>query len=200
MASPVICSHRVAAMIVRNTEGNRHRRIRCPHGVRSAPCPSAWRPLCARMLRDSQLVLGRPAHAAVRPRASNGRRGSRDGRAPPGTPRPRNPGWGGGRGPLARPRQSLLPSPISRRVFQYSAPGPVGCVAALCPAVALFVEHWRHRMTKPQISVRLDPELVATVERAAEQERRTVSNLVRKLIIDWAATRAGPDQSRQVAA
>ena len=51
-------------------------------------------------------------------------------------------------------------------------------------------------MTKPQISVRLDPELVATVERAAEQERRTVSNLVRKLILDWAAARAGPDQSQ----
>jgi uncharacterized protein (DUF1778 family) len=51
----------------------------------------------------------------------------------------------------------------------------------------------------PQISVRLDPDLVATIERAAVQERRTISNLVRNVIADWAAARAGGDQSRQAA-
>lgn len=40
-----------------------------------------------------------------------------------------------------------------------------------------------------QISVRLEAEVLAAVARAAEQERRTVSNLVRNVLIDWASAR-----------
>jgi hypothetical protein len=54
--------------------------------------------------------------------------------------------------------------------------------------------------TPRQVSVRLDPDLAAKVARAAELERRTISNLVRNVLADWAAARAGPDQSRQQAA
>jgi uncharacterized protein (DUF1778 family) len=50
-----------------------------------------------------------------------------------------------------------------------------------------------------QIATRVEPELFAAIERAAEQERRTVSNLVRNVISDWAAARAAGDQSRQAA-
>jgi hypothetical protein len=42
---------------------------------------------------------------------------------------------------------------------------------------------------KDQVCVRLGPELVETVEQAAAKERRTVSNLIRLVIADWAAAR-----------
>jgi predicted transcriptional regulator len=50
-----------------------------------------------------------------------------------------------------------------------------------------------------QVSVRLDPDLAAKVARAAELERRTVSNLVRKLILDWDAARAAGGDQRHAA-
>ena len=40
-----------------------------------------------------------------------------------------------------------------------------------------------------KISVRVDGELAALIEAVAEQERRTLSNLVRNVLIDWAAAR-----------
>jgi len=42
---------------------------------------------------------------------------------------------------------------------------------------------------REQISVRLDDEILTAVERAAEEERRTVSNLVRNVLADWANDR-----------
>jgi hypothetical protein len=42
---------------------------------------------------------------------------------------------------------------------------------------------------RDQVSVRLGPELVETVEQAAAQERRTVSNLIRCVLADWAQSR-----------
>jgi predicted transcriptional regulator len=45
----------------------------------------------------------------------------------------------------------------------------------------------RHGM--PQVSVRIGPELADEIERAAEAERRTKSNLVRNVLADWAAAR-----------
>ncbi len=46
----------------------------------------------------------------------------------------------------------------------------------------------------PQVSVRLDPALVAVIEREASAERRTISNLLRNVISDWAAARAADGQ------
>ena len=45
------------------------------------------------------------------------------------------------------------------------------------------------RRRREQISVRLDDEILTAVERAAEEERRTVSNLVRNVLADWANDR-----------
>jgi hypothetical protein len=44
------------------------------------------------------------------------------------------------------------------------------------------------QLTK-QISVRLEAEVLRSVEQAAEAERRTVSNLVRNVLINWASAR-----------
>jgi hypothetical protein len=89
-------------------------------------------------------------------------------------------------------RRGALCAILDRLSVRGVSPGPVRCCDLL--TVVSLSKDWRHRMsnqTPRQISVRLDPDLVATIERAAEQERRTVSNLVRNLIADWAAARAG---------
>jgi hypothetical protein len=43
-------------------------------------------------------------------------------------------------------------------------------------------------MTK-QLSVRVDPELLDDLERAAAEDRRPVGNLVRCILADWQAAR-----------
>ncbi len=40
-----------------------------------------------------------------------------------------------------------------------------------------------------QVSVRLDPRTIETIEKVAEAEARTVSNLVRCVLSDWASGR-----------
>jgi Arc/MetJ-type ribon-helix-helix transcriptional regulator len=45
----------------------------------------------------------------------------------------------------------------------------------------------------PQVSVRVGHELADEIERAAEEERRTRSSLVRNLLEDWAAARRAGD-------
>jgi metal-responsive CopG/Arc/MetJ family transcriptional regulator len=45
------------------------------------------------------------------------------------------------------------------------------------------------KTSRQQISVRVDDELLNEVERAAQEERRTVSNLVRNVLADWASER-----------
>jgi hypothetical protein len=40
-----------------------------------------------------------------------------------------------------------------------------------------------------QVSVRLDPRTIETIEKVAEAEARTVSNLVRIVLADWASGR-----------
>lgn len=49
-----------------------------------------------------------------------------------------------------------------------------------------------------QVSFRIDDELRREIERAAAQERRPVSNLLRNVVADWAAARRR--QNEQVAA
>ena len=41
-----------------------------------------------------------------------------------------------------------------------------------------------------QVSVRLDPRTIETIEKVAEAEARTVSNLVRLVLEDWTAGRS----------
>lgn len=45
-----------------------------------------------------------------------------------------------------------------------------------------------------QISVRVEPDVLNEVERAAAEERRTVSNLVRNVLADWAQARHSHDR------
>jgi uncharacterized protein (DUF1778 family) len=45
------------------------------------------------------------------------------------------------------------------------------------------------RVRREQISVRLEAEVLTVVEEAAEAERRTVSNFVRNILIDFAKAR-----------
>jgi hypothetical protein len=71
---------------------------------------------------------------------------------------------------------------------------------------AVFVERLETTMANqttrasPQVSVRLDAELAATIEQAAARERRSVSNLVRNVLADWAAaTRHGGGHEQRAA-
>jgi predicted transcriptional regulator len=50
-----------------------------------------------------------------------------------------------------------------------------------------------------QVSVRLNTELRTAVERAAEEERRTVSNLVRNVLADWAKGRETQADRKEMA-
>jgi Ribbon-helix-helix protein, copG family len=52
---------------------------------------------------------------------------------------------------------------------------------------------------REQVSARLDPDVLEIVERVAEAERRPISNLVRNIVSDWAASRR-TEQQREVAA
>jgi hypothetical protein len=56
------------------------------------------------------------------------------------------------------------------------------------------------KQPRDQITARIDPEVLAVVERVAETERRPVSNLVRNILEDWAGARrrqaAEPARSR----
>jgi len=45
------------------------------------------------------------------------------------------------------------------------------------------------RARREQIATRVDPEIVETIERVAEAERRPVSSLVRNVLTDWARDR-----------
>jgi predicted transcriptional regulator len=45
----------------------------------------------------------------------------------------------------------------------------------------------RPKARRERVSARLDPEVVAVVERVAEAERRSVSSLVRNILSDWTA-------------
>jgi predicted transcriptional regulator len=55
------------------------------------------------------------------------------------------------------------------------------------------------RQTREQVSARLDPDVLEIVQHVAEAERRPVSNLVRNIVSDWAASRK-TEQRREVAA
>jgi predicted transcriptional regulator len=55
------------------------------------------------------------------------------------------------------------------------------------------------KATRQQISVRVDDELLGVVEQAAQQERRTVSNLVRNVLTDWASERRNQHTSEVAA-
>jgi len=54
------------------------------------------------------------------------------------------------------------------------------------------------RVRHEQLSFRIEPETRAAIERAAEQDRRPVSNLVRCIIAEWLARRSA--QRDQIAA
>jgi hypothetical protein len=43
--------------------------------------------------------------------------------------------------------------------------------------------------SREQVSARLDPEVLEIVEHVAKAERRPISNLVRNIVSDWAASR-----------
>jgi hypothetical protein len=45
---------------------------------------------------------------------------------------------------------------------------------------------------RSQVTVRVDPEVRALIERAAEEDRRTVSGLVRIVLADWVKSRTPP--------
>jgi metal-responsive CopG/Arc/MetJ family transcriptional regulator len=42
---------------------------------------------------------------------------------------------------------------------------------------------------RERISVCIDPELLAELERAAQEERRSISNMARAVLADWADVR-----------
>jgi uncharacterized protein (DUF1778 family) len=48
------------------------------------------------------------------------------------------------------------------------------------------------KSNKALLSVRIEPETRASLETAAELERRTVSNLVNCILADWAAGKLAP--------
>lgn len=52
---------------------------------------------------------------------------------------------------------------------------------------------------REQASVRLDPEIFETVQRVAEAERRSVSNLLRIVVSDWAKALAAQSERRAAA-
>jgi hypothetical protein len=47
------------------------------------------------------------------------------------------------------------------------------------------------RQKTEHVVIRMEPELRAAIEAAAEQERRPISNLVRCVLADWLEQRAG---------
>jgi hypothetical protein len=60
-----------------------------------------------------------------------------------------------------------------------------------CQRVCIGYFGFMQTVQQEQVSVRLDPKLRDVVLRAAKEERRTVSSLVRNIIDDWArASRA----------
>jgi hypothetical protein len=53
-------------------------------------------------------------------------------------------------------------------------------------------------MTK-QMTVRVEPDLLDAIERAAAEDRRPVSSLVRCILADWQAARDAQQQERAAA-
>jgi hypothetical protein len=58
----------------------------------------------------------------------------------------------------------------------------------------MSIAHDRGRTT--QVSARVDPETLAVVERIAETERRPVAQVVRNILIDFAAAHAAQQGAR----
>jgi hypothetical protein len=57
---------------------------------------------------------------------------------------------------------------------------------------------WRHLMSnqtgRPQVSARVDPEVLEALAAAAKADRRPVSNLIRNVLADWVEARSAGEQ------